>query len=282
MSMTDPCENTAAPLHILVIGAHPDDCEFRCGGVAALWAERGHRVRFLSVTDGGAGHHAMGGAPLVQRRAAEAAAAAAVIGIESRILPIPDGYLEAKLDYRLMLIRAIREFGADLIVTNRPNDYHPDHRYTSLLVQDSAFLLVVPHVAPETPALQKNPVILYWSDGFRKPAPFQPDLVIDIDPVMERKIAMLHCHASQVYEWLPWLAGRLDSVPEDEAERLAWLGDWYAARHTPSLADRYRTQLVARYGSQRGLAVRQAEAFEACEYGSALNEDQVARLFGDM
>lgn len=280
--MTDPHSTKPGPLGILVIGAHPDDCEFRCGGVAALWAERGYRVRFLSVTDGGAGHHEMGGAPLVQRRAAEAAAAAAVIGIESRILPIPDGHLEPKLDYRLMLIRAIREFGADLIVTNRPNDYHPDHRYTSLLVQDSAFLLMVPHVAPEMPPLQRNPVILYWSDGFRKPIPFQPDLVIDIDQAMERKIATLHCHASQVYEWLPWLAGRLDSVPVGDTARLAWLRQWYESRHTPPIADRYRPQLLVRYGAERGAAVRQAEAFEVCEYGSPLSEDQTARLFAGM
>ena len=280
--MTEPRDQASDPLRILVIGAHPDDCEFRCGGVAALWAARGHRVRFLSVTDGGAGHHAQGGAPLVQRRAAEAAAAAATIGIESRILPIPDGYLEPRLDYRLMVVREIREFRADLVITNRPNDYHPDHRYTALLVQDSAFLLVVPHVAPETPALRKNPVILYWSDSFKKPTPFQPDLVIDIDPVVERKIAQLHCHASQIYEWLPWLAGRLDSVPADDATRLAWLREWYESRHTPSIADRYRASLAARYGAVRAAAVRQAEAFELCEYGSPLDERAMERLFAGL
>lgn len=269
-------------LHILGVGAHPDDCEFRCGGVAALWAGRGHEVCFVSVTDGGAGHHELGGAALVQRRMREAEAAAAVIGIHSIVLTNPDGMLEPSLHCRLELIRLIRRFGADLIITNRPNDYHPDHRYTSQLVQDSAFMLTVPQVAPDTPALPRNPVILYWYDGFQKPAPFQCDLAIDIDPVFDTKLAMLHCHASQVYEWLPYLAGRLAEVPADDAGRRAVLRRWYEERHRPPLADRFRDKLIARYGRTRGRKVKQAEVFEVSEYGSPLDAAAVERLFGDM
>ncbi|MGE5609252.1 MAG: PIG-L deacetylase family protein [Bacillota bacterium] len=269
-------------LRIMVIGAHPDDCEFRCGGVAALWAGQGHRVCFLSVTNGQSGHHEMGTAPLVKRRAAEAAASAAIIGIESRILPIADGYLEPKLEYRMMLIRAIREFRADLVITNRPNDYHPDHRYTSQLVQDSAYMLTVPHVAPEVPSLRRNPVILYFWDGFQKPLPFQADVVVGIDSVFDKKIAMLHQHASQVYEWLPWLEGTVDQVPREQETRLAWLRDWYVARSEPALAERYRQQLIMRYGPVRGSKMQQVEAFEVCEYGAAFDATQAERLFGSL
>ncbi|HEX2973526.1 MAG TPA: PIG-L family deacetylase [Tepidisphaeraceae bacterium] len=269
-------------LRIMVIGAHPDDGEFRCGGAAALWAARGHRVCFLSVTNGQSGHHELGAAELVQRRMAEAQASAAVLGIESRVLPIADGYLEPTLENRMMLIRAIREFGADLVITNRPNDYHPDHRYTSQLVQDSAFMLTVPQVAPEVVAMRKNPVILYFWDGFRKPMPFEADVVIDIDNVFEKKIAALDRHVSQVYEWLPWLDGRLDEVPQEAKARFAWLREWYLTHAQPGLADRYRGQLVARYGATRGAQVREVEAFEVCEYGSPLDERQAERLFGGM
>lgn len=267
-------------LRIMVIGAHPDDCEFRCAGVATLWAAKGHRVCFLSVTNGQSGHHDMGASQLVQRRTAEAAASASVIGIESRVMPIADGYLEPKLEYRMMLIRAIREFQADLVITNRPNDYHPDHRYTSQLVQDSAYMLTVPHVAPEVPALRQNPVILYFWDGFKKPLPFQADVVIDVDSVFETKIAMLHQHTSQVYEWLPWLEGILHQVPHDQQARLAWLRQWYLALSEPALADRYRQQLIARYGPERGAKVQQVEAFEVCEYGAPFDAAQSQRLFG--
>lgn len=287
-SLTPACLSCIIPvmhsdrLHILCVGAHPDDCEFRCGGVAALWAQRGHEVCFVSMTSGGAGHHETGGAALVQRRIREAEAAAAVIGIHSIVLPNPDGMLEPSLACRLELIRLIRRFGADLIITNRPNDYHPDHRYTSQLVQDSAFMLTVPQVAPDVPALPRNPVILYWYDSFQKPAPFHCDLAIDIDPVFDSKLAMLHCHQSQVYEWLPWLAGRLGEVPADDAARKTFLRQWYEQRHKPSLADRYREQLIVRYGRTRGRKIRQAEVFEVSEYGSALDRAAMERLFADM
>jgi LmbE family N-acetylglucosaminyl deacetylase len=273
---------TATPLRIMVIGAHPDDCEFRCGGVAALWAQRGHRVSFVSVTNGQSGHHELGGAHLVARRTAEAQAAAAVIGIESRILPIPDGHLEPRLDYRLMLIRLIRQFQADLVITHRPNDYHPDHRYTSQLVQDSAFSLTVPHIAPEVPALRKNPVVLYFWDPFQKPAPFQADVVIDVEPVLDTKVEMLHRHESQMYEWLPWLDGVLDQVPRDQTQRKQWLRDHYLRGASPATADLYRQNLIARYGQSRGASIREAEAFEICEYGAKFDAAQSQRFFGGM
>lgn len=265
----------------MAIGAHPDDCEFRCGGVAALWAQRGDAVCFVSMTNGQSGHHEMNVAALSQRRAAEAARAAAAVGAESRVLPIADGHLEATLQNRLMLIRLIREFRPDLILTHRPNDYHPDHRYTAMLVQDSAFMLTVPQVAPEAPALRTNPVILYWADTFQKPTAFAADIAIDIDAVLDRKLQSLHQHESQVYEWLPWLDGILDQVPADEPDRLKFLRQWYEKNDKPP-ADAFRKLLVARYGQQRGNAVRTAEAFEVCEYGSPLMEDKTKQFFGGL
>jgi LmbE family N-acetylglucosaminyl deacetylase len=267
-------------LRILAIGAHPDDCEGRVGGTAALWARAGHTVRFVALTNGMTGHHEIGGIELARRRAAEAQAAAAVIGIEWAVMDIPSGQLDASLDRRREVIRLIREFRPDLILGPRPWDYHPDHRYTGVLIQDAAYVVTVPNNEPLTPHLEKNPHIMYVADTFRKPYPFTPDVAVDVDDVIEQKIDMLHAHTSQVYEWLPYNAGVLDQVPpaSDEAARRAW----FRARRLPgmaALADRHRDLLIRGYGEAHGRGVRYAEAFEACEYGARLTDAALRRLF---
>jgi LmbE family N-acetylglucosaminyl deacetylase len=263
-------------LGLLVFGAHPDDCDFRAGGLAILYAQMGHRVKFVSVTNGDAGHHEQGGASLAQRRAEEARRAGEVAGIEYVTLDHHDGELEPTLENRKQLIRIIRAFRPDLILTPRPWDYHPDHRYTATLVQDSAYMVAVPNVCADTPHLNYNPVIAYVSDGFRKPYPFQPTVAIAIDDVIEKKVAMAHCHTSQVYEWLPYNGGYLDDVPSDESKRLAWLRERWFRRND---ADAYRDLLVKLYGEAVGRSVRYAEAFEGCEYGSSLGEHNIRTLF---
>ena len=268
-------------LRILMIGAHPDDGEVSMGGAAALWAAAGHKVRLVSATNGETGHQVQAGAQLARRRIAEARAAAKVLAVESRVLPIPNGQIEPSLIYRRMFIRLIREFRPDLVITHRPNDYHPDHRYTSQLVQDSAYLVMVPNNVPETPPLRYNPVMAYCRDNFQKPTPFSPDVVIAIDSVIEKKYDALHCHKSQMYEWIPWTRGTLDEVPAGDADRRAWLLEQRAQRDR-AIADRFRDALIARYGKRKGSAVQYAEAFEGCEYGTKLDEAQIERIFGRM
>ena len=265
-------------LRILAIGAHPDDCDIAAGGVAALWAQKGHQVRFVSVTDGGAGHHAIGGIELVQRRTAEAQAAAKVAGIEYWVLDDHDGELEVTLASRKRIVGLIRTFAPDLILTHRLNDYHPDHRNTAQLVQDAAYMVTVPNHLPTVPHLPRDPVIMYFADSFSRPYPFQPDVVVDIDDVFEVKMDMLHCHTSQVYEWLPYNAGVLDQVPTGDAERRAWLEQRYGARSL-ALADRFRAQLTDAYGKDHGRRVRHSEAFEVSEYGAPLTPAGCERLF---
>ncbi|MBY0396585.1 MAG: PIG-L family deacetylase, partial [Thermoleophilia bacterium] len=231
------------PLRILIIGAHPDDADIKAGGTAALWAERGHDVRLVSLTDGSAGHHEISGPPLAARRRAEAAAAASKIGVTYDVLDIPDGQLDDRLEYRYRLIRMIRDFRADLVVTHRTNDYHPDHRFAGLLVQDASYMLTVPAVCPESPHLPAPPVIMLFSDAFQRPNPFRPDVAVAIDGVVERVVDMLDCHVSQFYEWLPYNAGHPEAVPASAEGRRAWLGDRYRERIRP-LARQYR-DLVA-------------------------------------
>ena len=271
-------DTQVTPLNVLVFGAHPDDCDIKAGGVAALYIQQGHRVKFVSVTNGDAGHHEMGGGPLAQRRYKEAQAAAEVVGIEYELLDNHDGELMPTLENRYKIIRAIREFRPDLIMTHRPNDYHPDHRYTSTLVQDAAYMVTVPNICALTPHLDKNPVIAYLSDGFMKPYPFTPDVVVGIDAVVEQKIDMLHCHVSQFYEWLPYNGGSLASVPTGASERRAWLAKRLLNRFE-DVAEKHRDVLIALYGEEAGAQIKYAEAFEGCEYGSALTADNIPTLF---
>ena len=265
-------------LRVLVFGAHPDDCEFTAGGVAALYARQGHQVMFVSVTNGDAGHQDTGGARLAQRRRAEALAAAAVIGVEYTLLDNHDGELLPTIENRRQIIGLIRDFRPDLMMSPRPNDYHPDHRYTSQLIQDAAFMVMVPNICAFAEHLPYNPAIVYVGDTFQKPAPFTPDVVVSIDDVVEQKVDLLHAHESQVYEWLPYVGGYLNNVPAAPAERRPWLRQALDRRLRRD-ADRFRELLIARYGDAPGRGVTYAEAFEWCEYGAAKTEAALTRLF---
>src|SRR5262245_37913250 len=215
----------SAPLRLLILGAHPDDADYHAGGLAALYRAAGHVVKMVSLTNGDAGHQALRGKELAARRRQEAAAAGAVIGATYDVLDNHDGELLPTLAVRHQVIRLIRSFKPDLVLTHRPNDYHPDHRYTSQIVQDAAYMVTVPAVVPGVPHLPANPVIAYLPDEFQKPYPFDPAVVVDVDGVFERIIDMLHCHVSQFYEWLPYNVGRLDQVPKGDAERRQWLAE---------------------------------------------------------
>jgi LmbE family N-acetylglucosaminyl deacetylase len=269
---------TAQVPRILIIGAHPDDADIKAGGTSARWCGLGYTVRMVSLTNGQAGHQTLYGPQLAERRRAEAQAAAAVIGATYEVMDQPDGELDDRRENRLAVIRLIRTFRPDLIITHRSTDYHPDHRFAGLLVQDASYLVTVPAICPETPHLERSPVILYFSDAFKKPCRFEPHVIVEIDEQFDQLIGMLHCHVSQFYEWLPFNAGYLDQVPAGEAERRAWLVERIGRRLRP-LADRYRERVVATYGAEHGNRVRYIEAFEVSEYGSPLDDAARARLF---
>jgi LmbE family N-acetylglucosaminyl deacetylase len=267
---------TPAPLRIIVFGAHPDDCDMDAGGTAALWAAKGHAVKFVALTNGDAGHQSEGGGALARRRRLEAQEAGKRLGIaEYEVLDNHDGELEPNLAVRQQVIRRIRSWNADVVVAPRPNDYHPDHRYTGVVVQDTAYMVVVPNVTPDTPPLRKNPVFLYSYDHFQRPNPFRPDVAVSIDTTIDKKLAALDAHVSQVYEWLPWVDGILDQVPKEKEARLSWLRGQRSGR---GISDELRAALRKWYGP-RGDAVKDAEAFEVCEYGRRPTEADLRRLF---
>ncbi|MFB6073795.1 MAG: PIG-L deacetylase family protein [Haloarculaceae archaeon] len=270
-------------LSLLVVGAHPDDCGIKAGGIAAKYANAGHDVTFLSLTDGSAGHQSMGRKELAARRKRETEAVAETLGIDYEVFDVQDGWLEPSLENRRRVIRFIRRVEPDLVLGPRPNDYHPDHRYTAQLVRDAAYMLIVPNVCPDVEEMDRNPVIGYVADGFQRPNVFEPDVVLDIDDVIDQKLDALHCHESQMYEWLPYTFGELDQVPDGDEARREWLSQdmlTHLESNTPiNVADRFRDELVERYGDERGANVDHAEAVEISEYGSPLTDEAAERLF---
>jgi len=266
-------------LRILVVGAHPDDADVRCGGLALKYIAQGHEVKFLSTTNGDTGHHQIGGVELARRRYAEAQAAARAAGlVEYEVLDLHTGELEPSVANRKLIIRIIREYNPDLIITHRPNDYHPDHRSTSQLVQDASYIVTVPNMVALTDFLPRTPKICYMHDRFRKPLPFQPDVVVGIDEVIAKKVEMMHCHESQFYERLPFNQGISDQVPVDPEQRKQWLASWRLP-YFENIADEYRQVLIELYGETKGREVRYAEAFEGCEYGAGFTRDDISSLF---
>ncbi|HEV2688975.1 MAG TPA: PIG-L family deacetylase [Bryobacteraceae bacterium] len=262
-------------IRVIAFGAHPDDCDIQASGTAALFAKAGHAVKFVSVTNGDAGHQTMKGAALAARRKAETQESARRLGIEYEVLNNHDGELLPTLAVRQEIIRQIRRWNADIVLAPRPNDYHPDHRYTGVLVQDAAYMVVVPDVTPDTLPLRKNPVFLYFEDRFLRPNPFRPDIAVSLDDVIDKKIDALDSFVSQFYEWLPWVDGKLADVPKDPAERKKWLARSRDREINPAT----RASLIKWYGPQKGGSTKYYEAFEICEYGAQPNEARIRQLF---
>ncbi|MEO7533568.1 MAG: PIG-L family deacetylase [Ferruginibacter sp.] len=262
-------------IRIIMIGAHPDDCDQDGGGTAILFAKMGYAVKFVSVTNGDAGHQTMKGEALAKRRFAEAQEAGKRFGVQYDVLNNHDGEPMPTLEVRLQVIKKIREWNADIVIAPRPNDYHPDHRYTGVLVQDAAYMVAVPNVASDVPALTKNPVFLYFQDNFQRPNPFRPDITVDITEVFDQKIHAMDAHTSQMYEWLPWIGHYLEEVPANITSREKWLSKTRAVTITPDV----RSSLEKWYGKEKAAVVKHAEAFEICEYGTQPNDEQKKRLF---
>jgi LmbE family N-acetylglucosaminyl deacetylase len=278
-----PAAAQAAPndgkLRIIIFGAHPDDPEYRGAGVAMKWAKQGHHVKLVSTTNGDIGHWQIAGGPLAQRRTKEVMEVARRLGVTTEVLDIHDGEIMPTLENRRTVTRLIRQWNSDVVITNRPNDYHPDHRYTSILVQDSAYMVTVPFFAPDVPELKKNPVFLYASDRFQRPNPFRADVAVSIDDVIEPTLDALLVMESQIHEG--GANGNADLFPADEAGRKRRHEEVRKglARRYAGYADSYRDALVKYYGEERGRKVRYAQAFEVCEYGRQPSPEELKQMF---
>jgi LmbE family N-acetylglucosaminyl deacetylase len=264
---------------VLCIGAHPDDAESGAAGTAALWVAKGCHVKFVAVTNGDIGHWKESGPELARRRRAEVEHGARLVGYDFEILDNHDGELQPTLENRKAITRLIREWKADVVITHRPNDYHPDHRYTSILVQDSAYMVTVPKFCPDVPALKDNPVFLYFSDRFQKPYPFQPDIAVGIDSVMDKKLEVLLGMVSQFYEGgVSGSPELLSADPEQQRARWQAIRKRFTDRQL-EITSRCRKCLEEWYGAERAAEIVYAEAFEISEYGRRPDKPELKTLF---
>lgn len=268
-------------LRIIAFGAHPDDCELKAAGVGAKWAAKGHHVKFVSVTNGDVGHWKQAGGPLALRRMAEVKKCAKILGITAEVLDIHDGELLPTLENRRTITRLIREWKADVVMSHRQNDYHPDHRNVGVLVQDAAYMVTVPYFCPDTPYLKKNPVFLYYEDRFLKPNRFSADIVVAIDDVIDKKLAAVEALESQFYEG--GCNGGPEMVPSPKNEsavaaRKKEVREAFDKRFADT-ASRHTLQLAKYYGVEAAKKVKYAEAFEVCEYGRMPPKEEIEKLF---
>lgn len=269
---------TTRPLRIIAMGAHPDDAELKFAGTAAMFAAQGAKVKLVALTNGDVGHFAQAGGPLALRRKAEVEACHKTLGVETEVLDIHDGELMADLPTRKMVGNIIRAWQADIVLSHRPNDYHPDHRAVGQLANDTAVVVAAPFFAPYTPPVARNPVYLYYSDAFTHPYPFDPILAVGIDSVAQKKWDCISALPSQFADADSWQARYRTNIPTDEAGRKAALIE--AVKQTNvDVANKYRDLLVKLYGQPQGAAFKYAEAFELNQYGTAATQDNLKAVF---
>ena len=263
----------------LVIGAHPDDPDLMFGGAALKACAAGHKVKFVSVCNGDCGHYSMEREALAERRFKEAQKVKTIAGLdEYQVLNHHDCGLKASLENRKEIVRIIRDFAPDVVISHRTNDYHADHRAAAQLVQDSAYLITVPLYCADVPIPEKSPVYCYSWDRFKQP-PFKPDIVVEIDSVVEKKIDLINCHESQFFEWLPWDMGikDFDKGKMSEQEARQWLKNNWLKRNLTQ-ASMY-TELIEKFYGDMAPYIKHIEAFEITEYGRIPDEDELKELF---
>jgi LmbE family N-acetylglucosaminyl deacetylase len=211
------------PESALAIVAHPDDIEFTCAGTLARWAKSGSRIGYVVCTSGEVGiarpeitkSQAMEIREAEERQAAEIAGAQEVIFLRQ-----PDGLLVANLDLRKLLVREIRRFRPEVIVTGDPTvvwagkNYinHPDHRAASAAALDAAFPAAgQPHLFREleeeglTAHKPRKVFVTTWDHA---------DLFVNIEETIDLKIRALQAHKSQMDDWDP-----IDRIKQWAAER---------------------------------------------------------------
>ncbi|AJY74748.1 PIG-L deacetylase family protein [Paenibacillus beijingensis] len=261
------------PIRVIVIAAHPDEADMYAGGTAALFAEAGHKVKFLSLTNGDCGHYELRGEELAQRRKQEALAAAKCLGIEEyEVMDTPDGTIEPTLPFRNEVIRQIRRWKADLVISFHPEGgISPDNRYTGKIVSDAVPFTTVSNYLPDEPGLTTRPLVLLMPDTTMI-HDYRPDIVIDVGRTIEKKLLACDAHATQFYESPAWHSGTLDRLPalwEDKKKHLleGWSETFYVSLKMMPALERW-------YGARRAAEVRYAEPFEIARYSRSASLEE--------
>ncbi len=196
------------PGSAMVIVAHPDDAEFTMAGTVAGWAKVGCRVTYVLCTDGNAGSHEPGMTreKLAEIRRDEQRAACETLGVSDIVfLGYDDGQLQPTLDLRRDLVHLIRQHKPEVILTSDPTTLfrsdryinHPDHRAAGQAALDAvAPAAAMPLLWPEVGEPHRVRKVYIYGNS-------EPNEWIDITGTIERKIAALKQHASQMGDWDP-------------------------------------------------------------------------------
>jgi LmbE family N-acetylglucosaminyl deacetylase len=214
----------------MVISPHPDDAEFGAGGTVARWVRESKNVVYVICTDGskGTSDRNMKPAVLAEIREAEQREAARVLGVDEVVfLRYPDQALEDTHEFRRALVREIRKYRPEVVVTADPYRryiWHRDHRITGQVALDAVFPFARDHLAyPDLlkQGLEPHKVeeMLFWGAD-------EINYRSDISDMFELKLAALRCHKSQVGqfdspEWIEWLRRRHKAMAEGESFELA-------------------------------------------------------------
>jgi LmbE family N-acetylglucosaminyl deacetylase len=240
----------------MAIFAHPDDIEFLCAGTLKLLAQRGWRLRCVTLSGGDLGAVSGSREELRHRRLQEAAASAAILGGDHRWAGLDDLQIVYGPDAQAKVTEQIRAFAPDLIITHSPNCYHLDHEECSRLARGAAFAASVPLYRTASPATNGIPA-LYYADAFEGRdvlgRPVMASFYVDIGSVFEVRRQALLCHESQ-REWLREQHGEADYL--DTCDQLALL---YGRRCGVRYAEGFRQHLGHAHPQENRLATELAE-----------------------
>ncbi len=190
-------------LDILAIGAHPDDIELSCAGTLMAHIDMGFKVGALDLTRGELGTQ---GSPEIRMK--EAAESARIMGLSVREnAGFADGFFQNDNEHKMALIRYIRQYQPDIILANAVHDRHPDHARAAALIDDAAFMSGLAMIATDIDGVEQQswrPKSVYH---YIQALDISPDLVVDVTPYFERKMAAIMAYGSQFFN-----PGDADSV----------------------------------------------------------------------
>ena len=256
-------------LKVMVIFAHPDEGEIYAGGVTALYTQLGHEVKFMSLTNGDAGHYEMKPKELAERRYEEAMHSKEILSLsEYEVLDYHDGILKNTEEIRKKVASSIRDWEADLVFTFYPAEGgHNDNMTAGWIVREASSML--------DPG--KMPVFIYMRDFHTASFSYIPDFAINIDEVWETKLAACGAHESQVIEYNPEMEGVLDEVLASKE----FQADFLFHNTVPFSIVRPENMMALEkwYGKEEAKEVTYVEEFEMAEYGRQITDEDVFELF---
>lgn len=258
-----------APLRVMVIFAHPDEGEIYTGGITALFTKMGHQVKFMSLTNGDAGHYSMKPADLAKMRYQEAMESKKILSLgDYEVLDYHDQFLKNNKETQDKVIKSIQAWNPDIVFTYyAAKGGHIDNMTAGYIVRDAA------------PRLQmtKMPVFVYMRDFFTINFSYVPDFAIGIDSVWQTKLAACSAMRSQVMDAIPHSMGILEEVRADPAKQKELI--YQNTYPYSSVTNVNMPALEKWYGHEGASKIRFAEAFEIAEFGHQPTETEMQTLF---